>query len=445
MLTSSRALLLVLSLLLSGLAVAEEAYWEYTLRPGDTIWKVAKIYTTSANNWRKITEFNRVASGEDLILKPGTRIKIPVSLLKVKPARAKVVALHGNVRIIEKSGNTVKATTRSKLRSGDQIITSEASSVTLRFADGSELLLLANSRAQMDTLSAHGDNGMVDTRVRLKSGQIDTRVNKLRKDSRFEIITPTAVAAVRGTAFRISADGDIMRNEVTEGVVNVAANQQAKNLDAGYGLIAEKGKPLPEPVKLLPAPMLSENFYITEYRQSINWSAVDGAVRYRIQLAPTPAFNQLIFDRISEQNYTTISGLDNKVYALRVRAIDKHGLQGLNASTLLDVSILPAAADLQVSQSGKRLQFSWTHDDNIANTAIDVARDADFKDMVQSLQVEDTTVSTDVLQNGVYYYRNKRTDKRGVSGGYSETRSIEIKDENLWPFFIGAGVIILLL
>ena len=40
-------------------ALAEEEYWEYTFRPGDTIWEIAKRYTSSVNNWLEIQEHVR--------------------------------------------------------------------------------------------------------------------------------------------------------------------------------------------------------------------------------------------------------------------------------------------------------------------------------------------------------------------------------------------------
>ena len=36
------ALLLLLTISLPGQVTAEEEYWEYTFRPGDSIWKVAE-------------------------------------------------------------------------------------------------------------------------------------------------------------------------------------------------------------------------------------------------------------------------------------------------------------------------------------------------------------------------------------------------------------------
>ena len=88
---------------------------------------------------------------------------------------------------------------------------------------------------------------MVDTRIRLNIGRVNTRVEKQQPDSHYEITTPAAITAVRGTDFRLSTDDEqISRTEVTEGFVAVSAGVFEKNLQHGYGIVAEKDKPLPE-------------------------------------------------------------------------------------------------------------------------------------------------------------------------------------------------------
>ena len=78
---------------LPGLLAAEEEYWEYTFRPGDSIWKIAEKYTTSVNNWVEIQELNKIRQGPDRRIPPGTRIIIPVSMLKQQPVPAVVIAV----------------------------------------------------------------------------------------------------------------------------------------------------------------------------------------------------------------------------------------------------------------------------------------------------------------------------------------------------------------
>ena len=78
-------LLLVVATSFPSLVSAEEEYWEYTFRPGDSIWKIAERYTTTVNNWGEIQKLNQIKQGPDRKIRPGTRIIIPVSMLKQQP------------------------------------------------------------------------------------------------------------------------------------------------------------------------------------------------------------------------------------------------------------------------------------------------------------------------------------------------------------------------
>ena len=73
------SLLLTIALCLPGLSMAETEYWEYTFRPGDSIWNIAKKYTTSVDNWVEVQRINEIRQGKDIRIRPGTRIVIPVS------------------------------------------------------------------------------------------------------------------------------------------------------------------------------------------------------------------------------------------------------------------------------------------------------------------------------------------------------------------------------
>lgn len=439
----SQPLLALLLLCTSTIVNAtNEAYWEYTFRPGDNIWNIAKKYTTSVNNWAAIQKLNGI--GEDRRIRPGSRIKIPVSMLKVQPAQASIIDFSGEVTVTHKNGTRAAVTLATKLHSGDEIKTGNNATVRIRFANGSNMLLLANSLATMDTLSAHGETGMVDTRVRLKSGQLEIKVKPLETDdSRYQIITPAAVAAVRGTAFRIAADTSLMRSEVTEGNVEIATNQQAKSLNAGFGLVAEKDKPLPEPVKLLAAPALSDSYQLTQYPQTINWQALPGANAYRVQLAKTDAFNSLIVDRISKTNHTEFIELQNGQYALRVRGIDAQQLQGLNANATVHVNAYPTAPLVTATTSDKRIHLNWKNQHN--TTELQIARDAQFTDVLVASTSTDSHLQTQPLAEGSYYYRARSIDNRGVKGKFGDTGTIHIEDTLVWPYSIGIAVLFLLL
>ena len=129
--------LLLLSLSFSSLVAAEEEYWEYTFRPGDSMWSIAKQYTTTVNNWDELRKLNSAQHGPDLEIRPGTRILIPVSMLKLQPEPAVVIAVKGNVSLLRANGDKTEVTNGTKLYSGDQIQTSDQQSLRMQFADKS--------------------------------------------------------------------------------------------------------------------------------------------------------------------------------------------------------------------------------------------------------------------------------------------------------------------
>ncbi len=336
------ALLLMLTISLPGLVTAEEEYWEYTFRPGDSIWKIAEKYTTSVNNWAEIQEINKILEGPDRRIRPGTRIVIPVSMLKLQPTPALVIAVSGDVSLLRANGEKSEVIIGTKLYSGDRVVTADRENLRMQFADKSELQVLPNSEVVLDKLSHHETSGMVDTRIRLNSGRVNTWVEQQRPDSHYEIITPAAITAVRGTAFRLSTDDEqISRTEVTAGIVGVSAGGAEKQVNDGYGIVAEKDKPLPEPVKLLAAPEVSDNLSADNSELHVSWNKLAGAKAYRYRLASDQQFNQIIIDESTENNSIKLTELAPGQYYLQVRGIDQFKLEGVDAINDYEVQQAP--------------------------------------------------------------------------------------------------------
>lgn len=324
--------LLVQLISFSPLSHATEEFWEYTFRPGDTIWKIAEQHTNSVNNWTEIQRINNITKGPDRTILPGTRIKIPISMLKQKPIPAIVIAVSGDAKVIRTNGDSEKIEVGSELFSGDRVITTENQSLRMQFADKSELQVLANSEVILDKLSYHKKTGMVDTRVRLQQGRVNTWVEKLKPKSRYQIQTPAAVTAVRGTRYRVVSDANkISRAEVTEGLVGVSAEGKTQQVKSGFGLVVEKGKPPPEPVKLLSAPDISDNQSSAYGQLSLFWTQLDGAAQYRVQLATDENFDRVLLNRSTNETLLEVDKLAAGQYFLRVRGIDTFQLEGLNA------------------------------------------------------------------------------------------------------------------
>ncbi|PJZ70159.1 lipoprotein LipL45 [Leptospira perolatii] len=120
-----------------------------------------------------------------------------------------------------------KAQLGASLKTGDKLVTKEKAKVDIQFADGSAVRISENSQLEFATLALN-TQGNTDTRLSLVSGKVFAKVNKANKDDKFSVITPTAIAGVRGTSFivdRTKSDKSIVK--VLDGSVAVAPRVSA--------------------------------------------------------------------------------------------------------------------------------------------------------------------------------------------------------------------------
>ncbi len=419
-------------------AVSAEQYWVYTVRPGDTIWHLTNKHCTSVLHWKRIQRLNGLPDVPARGILPGTRLKFPIDILKHQPASATVSTLQGEAQIIKASGSEQAVAVEAELHSGDRLQVGEHSTVMVRFADGSELLVLEGSDVVFDSLSAYGETGMVDTRIRLQSGQVDTRVKKRKgPGSRYEIITPAAVAAVRGTDFRVAADSErpVGRSEVLEGAVDVSGAGGSQRVPSGFGVLSEAGKPPGAPRPLLPAPDLSpQQELLDRLPLQFQWAALEKADAYRFQVAASEAFDGLLANDKSPGTRGYVPDLPNGEYVLRVRGIDPDGLEGLNAMRRFTVAAHPQPPVLiglndNVVVRDATPEFGWSKPVDIDSYSFQLARDDGFTAMVadeSAYSGDRYTPGTD-LSPGGYYWRVASIDANGMRGPWSDVSAFEYR------------------
>lgn len=138
--------------------------------------------------------------------------------------RGKTAALRvlAGTAVIEGKGapRTVTAGREEPVRPGETIVVAAAAEALL--VDGAQLeVLAAGTRLQLGSADpASGELQM----VRLLDGVVTFLFPAgAKKERRFEAVTNTVVAAVRGTVFRVEARGDVTRVTVLKGEVEVRA------------------------------------------------------------------------------------------------------------------------------------------------------------------------------------------------------------------------------
>ncbi|MGI9286916.1 MAG: FecR domain-containing protein, partial [Pseudomonadales bacterium] len=385
-----------LLILFSANTLAED--WLYSVRPGETLAGICQEYVKEEGCWRKLIKHNAEIP-EDGKLTPGLRIKIPVEWLHNSPIAVVAEYVLGDVFVQRKrTSATNKLQAGMLLLMGDSVSTASNGKVLLRFADNSSLLLKPQTEIMLNRLSVHGASGMVDTDVRLNRGAGHFSIESQKHKTRYRISTPSAIAAVRGTKFRITSDphaGDIMRNEVLEGAVQVSAAGEDKDVEKGYGTLAEQGKkPIP-PIELLPAPTfdLPEAINVP---QTLHWQAVAGAKSYVIDIFEGDSKERLLFSAATEAPEYLLNAMADGRYTLAVRGVDKLGLQGLNDIKHVSATKVFRAPELNatsVTRNGESLDINWPEIDGAFAYQLDVSTSINFSETIYSEQLSGNSVS----------------------------------------------------
>ncbi|MDR2017006.1 MAG: FecR domain-containing protein [Burkholderiales bacterium] len=298
---------------------------KYTVQPGDTISGLSERYLNGRGRWAAI---ERVNPGLDIHkLRPGQTLYLPESRISSVGKTAKVLKVNGQAQ-----SEGVDLQEGQQLSAGSVIDVAADSFVTLQLDDGSILVVEPNTRARLDELRQMS-TGSPRSSIHIDRGRINVKAApQTEPGARFEISTPSATTAVRGTRFRVSEKEDgATVVEVNEGLVHVAAAETGKGVavPAGNGSIVVAGQTL-DVKPLLPAPDLSQ--LPEEYTQTIleiTFPPVTNAVAYRVTIARDAAFVDVVAAAENTLPQLKVTGLSDGKYYLCARAISADGLHGL--------------------------------------------------------------------------------------------------------------------
>lgn len=385
--------------------------WIYTLKAGESFTEVASDLLIKTHSSGRLLQYNAINNAA--MLGEGDRIRIPLSWLKRQPNPARVTSVSGSVQLISGIDGRKKPLIKDALiRVGDEVL-SAAGAATIALADGSEVRISPDSRLIFNQLTQYGKSGMVDTRLRLNHGEVHTRVKPvIQGGARFEIETPSAVAAVRGTAFSLQTGPEGTRLQVTEGVVEFGAPNRSHQIPAGYSATvasnsssklnirrmpaAPEINPLPPVLKQLPAEM--------------TWKSGQTA-KYRLDIFETES-GRWVESREVGGNRFDISRLDNGQYVVHLAALDPQGMAGMPGIVPLEVDLQARTASLLTPENGGSVnddmpEFRWALNGENEVARVEIAEDDAFRNLVATSEWAPGTAAlpSRPLSPGQYYWR----------------------------------------
>ena len=200
---------------------------------------------------------------------------------------AALKSVSGMVKIVRNDGNRAQAVPGNLLYTGESMFTSDNSSAVLLFTDGSQLKVGENTDI---TISGQRESdGQLNASVKLPLGNLWAKVT--RRETRFEVETPSSVASVKGTEFAVIVNPDsVSKLFVYNGVVSFANQAGTVTVRENQTSIAAPGQPPAEPQKMNKEEReqgkdQSNAKWKLDIRQALN-NVTAGQV-YRIQLVAT--------------------------------------------------------------------------------------------------------------------------------------------------------------
>ncbi len=166
------------------------------------------------------------------------------------PQGAVITALKGDVSVTTSKGEKRKLSSAglyskdALLLTGYSMTTGKDARVDLRFTSGIQMRVGPSTSIKIGAARILTGENFSQVMVNLNKGKLYSRVDKLAKGSRLTVVTPTAIASVRGTDFLVIEENGKSTTMVNGGAVSVSDEKVngSKIVEPGKkGVVAPSG------------------------------------------------------------------------------------------------------------------------------------------------------------------------------------------------------------
>lgn len=416
--TNTTRLLLLLTLIAATKTYGLESdtlELTHQVSKGDNLYNLSKQYLGNANAWHQLAQLNNIRNPLKLV--PNSVLKIP----RIQTQLASLVYLQGEVNEYTQDGRIIRQLKQGDILSeGAEIRVGENSYASLQFEDGSISRMFSQSSLKLAQLPAVEPKLRKSTRLHLDRGTVDVSV--IPRDSKkapFEVTTPLAVAAVRGTQFGVSlTQSQQTSSYVTHGIVALSGSAPTKKhkvhsalIQAGQAAVVSTdgvvGKVLLRPaapsLDNLPAVISDEDFI------RLNIPALSNVKMYQAHIASDTALEKIMRNADFNTSAILFSALPDGEYTIGVRTINSDDIFSEQAQQRFNVKTTPAAPyyiqprmDAQVSTSPK---LQCTETPGASAYHLQIAIEEAFVAPELDINIKHCEFSATNLAAGQHYWR----------------------------------------
>ena len=393
------------------IAASAPAEARYRVKKGDTLFDLAQDYFIRPSDYRIVQRLNKVS--DPRLLPVDKTLHIPRRLLRTVAVQGQIVAFRGDVSIIS-GGQRQPAAIGSQVPEGAVVATGAKAFVTFALPDGSRVSLPSNSRVGIGRLRQTLLTREVERAFRLQGGRSEWDVTKAKsRGDSFNVSTPVATAAVRGTQFRVTYDDATGQSTlgVVEGAVAVKSAAIRDDLvQAGRGIaMAPGGSGGQSPLAEAPA-LERPNAVQKDERIDFRAATVPDASGYIFELSTDAGFVDRVAELLAPEPVASFDGLPNGTYFVRTSINAQDGIQGL-ANTYSFERRLNRIALETPEESGldgrKAYRFRWRGEgEGEVQYRFTLARDdAGMNRVIDQPGLKAPDIAVTDLAPGIYYWQ----------------------------------------
>jgi hypothetical protein len=364
---------------------------------------LAGRYLTSVAAIRQVQRVNHITNVYRVPV--AARLRIPLVVLRAEPLKARVLSVRGTVSAVQ-GGRAVPVANGAELVPDTLIETGADGLITLGLPNGSRTSLPTHTRMRITQLRRFLLTNSIDYDFTVETGKAETSATPLGTGGGlFRIRTPRAVAAVRGTQFRVGLAGEDALAEVLEGTVAAgAAGALPEPIGKGFGAVVSAKGLIKE--ALLPAPVLTAPGKVqVDPLVRLAYAAATGARGYHLQIAKDASFTEVIADRQGTDRTFELADVPDGSLFVRASAIAASGLEGEVQTYALRRRLTGLAAS--AAADADRMTFKWGGPGSGRRLyRFQLARDAkDATPQIDEPGLESEGITLGALSPGTYYWR----------------------------------------
>ncbi|MEZ5651455.1 MAG: FecR domain-containing protein [Burkholderiaceae bacterium] len=376
----------------------------YQVNDGESLTGIANHLLKPDFTWRHLRAFNQLPDADRL--RPGQQLRVPRTWLRDESLQAFVREASGTAQV-----DGQQARSAARLQAGSRIVTGPDGVVVVVLPDGTSVRVAPESDVLIERLRRAYDTQGLDAGFDIRQGEVTVdspAPADSRSKRRIELRSPKAIAAVRGTRFRVRETDANATNAVLRGSVAWLGRDTERLVPAGFGSSADAQGRTTEPEPLLPAPKVVApgDDPVRTPTADIRFEPVSGARAYRILITRDADAVKAVRESVLLTNAYAFESPEDGPFYIHVRAVSATGIEGYSQPVRFVVSARPLPPPIEPGRDDTDddgvAMLRWPARDDAIAYEIQVSDSATFDRTLFERRVDQPgyEIDTDLLAAG---------------------------------------------